>query len=181
MCPGTAVKCGEVQSKALYINRNSTRQAHPGSHFWPCWVSAAAWPLLRLWRVRLLLLWSAGSQASAVGLVGSVAVAPRLESTGSAAAVHRLSCPAARGIFRTRGHTRVSCVAAGFFTSEPPREPTALKGSGGRQEDRKKKTEIKNRRNKKTGKLNSRLNPNASKIRLNLNSLVHQLKGGDRP
>ena len=88
------------------------------------------------------MLWGAGSQASAVGLVGSVAVAPRNGSTGSAAAVHRLGCPAARGIFRTRGHTRVSCVAAGFFTSEPPREPTALKGSGGRQEDRKRKQKL---------------------------------------
>lgn len=123
MCPGTAVKCGEVQSKALYINRNSTRQAHPGSHFWPCWVSAAAWPLLRLWRVRLLLLWSAGSQASAVGLVGSVAVAPRLESTGSAAAVHRLSCPAARGILLDWGRN------LGLLRSQAGSLPLSQQGS----------------------------------------------------
>ena len=141
----------------------------------------AAWTFLWLWQVGLLSCRGArGLRFQQLRLVGSVAVAPRLQSSGSAAVVHGLSCPAHVGSSRP-GITPVSpALAGGFFTTEPPRKPTSLKGSSGTQEDKKKKTGIKNRSNKKTRKLNSRRNPNVSIIRLNLNSLVRRLKDRDR-
>ena len=43
--------------------------------------------------------------------LASLAVAPRLESTGSALVAHGLSCPAAHGIFPTRHQTGASCIS----------------------------------------------------------------------
>ena len=55
--------------------------------------------------------------------LASLAVAPRLESTGSVVVAHRLSCPAARGIFPTRHQTSASCISSRFLTTGPPRKP----------------------------------------------------------
>ena len=56
--------------------------------------------------------------------VGSVVVAPRLQSTGSTVVAHGLSCSVPCAIFLDQGSNwRLLHLAGGFFTTEPPGKP----------------------------------------------------------
>jgi len=59
--------------------------------------------------------------------VGWLVVAPRLGSTGSRVAVHRLSCSMARRIPSPDPQSGIEpmslALAGGFFTTEPPEKP----------------------------------------------------------
>ena len=41
--------------------------------------------------------------------------------------LERVAMPSSKGPFRPRDRTRVSCIAGGFFTAEPPRKPSRLR------------------------------------------------------
>ena len=56
--------------------------------------------------------------------VGSVVVVPGLESAGSIAVVHGLSCFPANRIFPDQESKLSPVAAGGFFTTEPPGKPT---------------------------------------------------------
>ena len=58
--------------------------------------------------------------------MGSVVVTPGLQSTGSVAVVHRLSCSTACGIFPDQGSNLASALAGRFFTTEPPEKTLNL-------------------------------------------------------
>ena len=89
-------------------------------YFWLCGVFVAAHGPLQLHQMKAtlqsqyagfslqqpLLWWGTGSRARAC-----IAAALGLQSTGSVAVVHRLSCPMACGIFPDQGQTCVSCIA----------------------------------------------------------------------
>ena len=56
--------------------------------------------------------------------MSSVVAAPELQSTGSVAVVHRLSCSAACGILLGQGlNSCLHRLAGRFFTTEPPGKP----------------------------------------------------------
>jgi len=63
-------------------------------------------------------------RAEALGIWLSVAVAPRLQNTGSIIVAHGLSCSLACGIFPDQGSNPMSLTLAGrFFATEPPGKP----------------------------------------------------------
>ena len=61
-------------------------------------------------------------RTSVAVLVGSVVVAPGLESTGSIIVVHRLSCSTVGRIFPNQGSNMCLSIADRFFITEPPRK-----------------------------------------------------------
>ena len=89
------------------------------------WVSAAAsgLPLVSACRAALWLRYSGFSlrellcRALALGHTGLVAVALMSQSTGSIVVAHRLSCPAARGIFPDKGLNPCPPASAARFLS----------------------------------------------------------------
>ena len=108
---------------AAYINslQNSAIFKKHLFYLWLCWVFVAMQALLQLgpagatlqvpcagfllwW---LLLLWSTGSRTC----VGSAAVTPRLQSTGSVVVAQGLSCSADVGSSQTTGQILVSCTS----------------------------------------------------------------------
>ena len=78
----------------------------------------------------LLSLWSMGSRVHGlqqVWCVRSVVEAPGLQSSGSIVVAHGLRCLAACGILPNQGsNLRLLHLAGGFFTTEPPVEPSTF-------------------------------------------------------
>ena len=82
------------------------------NYFWLCWISVALWYFSSCSKQGALLS-SCGPLASrggfscggaqVLGHVSSAVAAPGLQSTGSVVMAHRLSCPAACGIFPDQG------------------------------------------------------------------------------
>lgn len=126
MCPGTAVKCGGAIKGPIHKSKQH-KTKRIGSHFWPLLGLRCGLAFAPVVAGAAALAVGAGSQASAVGLVGSVAVAPRLEHGLSSRCCTGLAAPAARGIFRDQGSHPGLLRGSRINTTGPPRGPQLLK------------------------------------------------------